>query len=157
MINESFKYFWRRTVSGGIWWENKGNALGEWAYLTLIPMMVLPFFFTKMSDSHWDSAWHQAYLHMPWYISYLASVAIYAASSFACSLVLYLVLKAVGFALMVWRYRSFIKVAELEWQLALTDHTRPAPLNKDEWLLDRIDHLAKTRYDLWLKRKFNCA
>ena len=157
MLTESFKYFWRRTVPGGIWWENKEDAGMQLLWLLFVPMAAIGLTIGRIEQIGWLRPAFEAYSHASWYISLPASIVVYVVASTICSLALFLVLKAMGFALMVWRYRKFTELAEREWLLALTDQTRPTTLDKEEWLLDRIDRMARAKYEMWLKRKFDCA
>lgn len=154
MIDETFKYFWRRTVPGGIWWENKVEMFGQFGTLIFIPMFAIGLLIGRIENMPALRPVFEAYSHTVWYVSFPASVIAFALASAIGDLALFLALKALGFAIMVWRYRKFMELAEREWLLALTDQTRPTCLGKEEWLLDRIDELAEIRYQTWLDKRF---
>ncbi len=153
MINETFRYFWRRTVPGGIWWENSTEAFAEIGSLVFVPMFAIGLSIGKLERMALLAPLFEAQKQVSWYMALPVSIVVYALASALGAAVLFLVLKAAGFGIMVWRFRSFMDLAERQWLLALTDLQRPTNLDKEEWLLDRIDETAHANYLQWLHSK----
>jgi len=157
MLTDSFKYFWRRTVPGGIWWENREDAGVQFLWLMFFPMVAIGLLIGRIENIGLLKPVFEFCSHTSWYISLPVYIVAYTAASVICNAALFLALKALGYALLVRRYRKFAELAEREWLLAITDQTKPTTLNKEEWLLDRIERMAKTRYDVRMKCRCNCV
>ncbi|GEM_PF-2658580 len=156
MINETFRYFWRRTVPGGIWWEHKEDAGVQFAWLMVIPMAIIGLSIGHFEDTASLRPLYEAYSHASWYVAIPISIVAFALASAVLNVALLLVLKAMGFAIMVVRFRKFMERAETEWLLALTDPHCPTDLDREEWLLDRIDEMAETEWRLSIKSRPVC-